>query len=122
MLDIDLGTGEYPDESPELPALAAMKQGFAGQKRGMKMKDRYLCVVLLVGQACWEASPGKDDDVADHPSESHNIVFRSSQPGRPDANGARLKEQATPGSWSVPRIGWEVKVPRPLAERRRFAR
>ena len=65
MLDIDLGTGEYPDESPELPALATMKQGFAGQKRGMKMKDRYLCVVLLVGQACLEASPGKDDDVAD---------------------------------------------------------
>ena len=106
------------------------------------MKDRYLCVVLLVGPACWDASPGKDDDVADHPSESHNIVrshgrdhvgtiakrkatleriARSSQPGRPDTNGARLKEQATPGSWSVPRIGWEVKVPRPLAERRRFA-
>ena len=86
------------------------------------MKDRYLCGVLLVGQACWEASPGKDDDVADHPSESHNIVFRSSQPGWPDANGARLKEQATPGSWSVPRIGWEVKVPHTLAERKRFAR
>ena len=39
MLDIDLGTGEYPDESSELPALAAMKQGFASQKRGTKMKD-----------------------------------------------------------------------------------
>ena len=75
MLDIDLGTGKYPDESSELPALAAMKQGLASQKRGTKMKDRYLRVVLLVGQACWEASPGKDDDVADHPSESHNIVF-----------------------------------------------
>ena len=114
------------------------------------MKDRYLCVALLVGQACWEASPDKDDDVADHPSESHNIVLRvmgvimesqfvptetiakrkatieriarSSQPGWLDANGARLKEQATPESWSVPRIGWEVRVPRPLAERRRFAK
>ena len=39
MLDIDLGTGEYKDESSELPALAAMKQGFASQKRGTKMKD-----------------------------------------------------------------------------------
>ena len=76
MLDIDLGTGEYRDESIELPELAATKQFFAGQKRGMKMKDRHLCVVLLVGQACWEASPGKDDDVVDHSSESHNIVFR----------------------------------------------
>ena len=72
MLDVDLGTGEYSDESSELPALAAVKQGFASQKRGTKMKDRYLCVVLLVGQGCWEASLGKDDDVADHPFESHN--------------------------------------------------
>ena len=52
-----------------------MKQGFTSQKRGTKMKDRYFYAVLLVGQVCWEAPPGKDDDVADHPSESHNLVF-----------------------------------------------
>ena len=34
----------------------------------------------------------------------------------------RLKERATPESWNVPRIGWEVMVPRPLAERRCFTR
>ena len=64
-----------PDESSELTAPAAMKQGFTSQNRGTKMKDRYLYVVLLVGQVCWEAPPGKDDDVANHPSESHNLVF-----------------------------------------------
>ena len=88
-LDIDLGTGEHPDESSELPALAAMKQGFASQKRGTKMKDPYLCVVLLVGQACWEASPGKDDDVADHPSESHMESVRSYRNDRKKKGHAR---------------------------------
>ena len=39
------------------------------------MEDRYLCAVLLVAQVCWEAPHGKDDDVADHPSEGHNLVF-----------------------------------------------
>ena len=63
------------DESSELPAPAAMKQGFTSQKRGTKMNDRYLHVVLLVGEVCWEAPPGKDDDVTDHLSESHNLVF-----------------------------------------------
>ena len=77
MLDIDLDTLQCPDESSELPALAAMKQGFTSQKRGTKMKDRYLHVVLLVGQARWEAPLGKDDDVADHPTESHNPCSES---------------------------------------------
>ena len=54
MLDIDLGTEEYSDESSEFPVLAAIKQGIASQKRGMKMKDRYFCLVLLVGQAYWK--------------------------------------------------------------------
>ena len=45
------------------------------QRRGTKMKDRHLYVVLFVEQACWEAPPGKDADVADHPSENHNPVF-----------------------------------------------
>ena len=76
MLEIDLGTGEYSDESSEFPVLAAMKQGLTSQKRGTTMKDRYFCVVLLVGQAYWEALPGKDDDVADHPFESHNPVYQ----------------------------------------------
>ena len=47
-------------------------------------------------------------------------IARSSQPGWSDANGARLKERATPESWNVPRIGREVKATRPPAERRRF--
>ena len=68
-------TLQCPDESSELPAPAAMKQGFTSHKRGTKMKDRYLYAVLLVGQVCREAPPGKDDDVADHPSESHNLAF-----------------------------------------------
>ena len=125
MLDIDLGSGEYSDESSEFPVFAAIKQGITSQKRGTKMKDRYFCLVLLVGQAYWEALPGKDDDVADHPFERHNPVYqimsvimesirplqgtaerkatleriaRSSQPGWSDANGASWKEQATPES------------------------
>ena len=95
MLDIDLGTGEYPDESSEFPAFAAMKQGLTSQKCGTKMKDRYFCVVLLVRQAYWEALPGKDDDVADHPFESHNPVYQIMSV---DANGASWKEQACPES------------------------
>ena len=71
---VDVGL-RFPDESSELPAPAAMKQGFTSQKCGTKMKDRYLYVVLLVGQVCWEAPPGKDDDVDDHPSEGHNLMF-----------------------------------------------
>ena len=41
MLDIDLGTEEYSDESSELPVVATIKQGLTSQKRGTKMKDRY---------------------------------------------------------------------------------
>ena len=53
-----------------------MKQRFTILKRGKKVKDRYLCVVLLVRQAYWEALPGEDDDVADHSSTSHNPVYQ----------------------------------------------
>ena len=76
MLDIDLGTEEHTDESSEFPVLAAIKRGITSQKRGTKMKDRYFCLILLVGQACWEALLGKDDDVADHTFESHNPVYQ----------------------------------------------
>ena len=53
-----------------------MEQGFTSLKCGTKTKDRYFCLVLFVGQACWEALPGEDDDVADHPFESHNPVHQ----------------------------------------------
>ena len=76
MFDIDLGTEEYSHESSEFPVLATIKQEVTSQKRGTKMKDRYFCLVLLVGQAHWGALPGKDDDVADHPFESHNPVYQ----------------------------------------------
>ena len=76
MLDIDLGTGEYSDESSEFLVLTSIEQGITSQKRGTKMKDRYFCLVLLVRQAYWEALPGKDDDVADHTFESHNPVYQ----------------------------------------------
>ena len=72
ILGIDLDTLQCLDESSELPAPTAMKQGVVSQT---KMKDRYFFAVLLVGQLCQEAPPGKDDDVADHTFESHNLVF-----------------------------------------------
>ena len=79
IFDIDLGTEEYSDESSEFPVLAAIKQGITSQKRGTKMKDRYFCLVLLVGQAYWEALPGKDDDVADH-----SVIMESILPSPSD--------------------------------------
>ena len=78
------------------------------------MEDRYLCVVLLVGQACWESSLGKDDDVADHTYESHNIAF--------GVMGVILEISSFVPKRSQKEIGWEAKVPRPLAGRWLFAR
>ena len=43
------------------------------ERQGVDVGHRfgYLDTVLLVGQICWEAPAGENDDVADHPSEGY---------------------------------------------------